>query len=110
LMGAKDATGVMFGPPVPFGFSVGTTAAKDLVDWKARGAPGRAAAAAYLAKDPEPYAVTLLEWALADDNHFVRMEAARGLGAHGNAESIPKLEALLNDPHNKVRAMAAASI
>jgi HEAT repeat protein len=75
-----------------------------------KGAPGRAAAAAYLAKDPDPYAVTLLEWALGDDNHLVRAEAAKALGERGNAESIGKLEPLLRDEHTIVRSMAAASI
>src|SRR5262249_5816794 len=85
-------------------------AAKDAVDWNAKGAAGRAAAAAYLAKDPEPYAVTLLEWALSDDNQFVRLEAAKGLGERGNAQSVAKLQTLLEDKHDKVRTMAAASM
>ena len=72
--------------------------------------PGRAAAAAYLAKDPDPYAVTLLEWALGDDSSFVRVEAAKGLGQRGNAASVAKLVPLLQDRKNSVRTMAAASI
>jgi HEAT repeat protein len=105
LMGAEDATGAMFGPA-----SMGITALKDTADLKGKGTPGRAAAAAYLAKDPDPYAIPLLEWALGDDNQFVRLEAARALGARGGKESIPKLEFTLSDPHNAVRDMAAASI
>jgi HEAT repeat protein len=105
LTGAQDATGAMFGP-VSFVFP----AVKDAVDLKGKGAPGRAAAAAYLARDPEPYAVTLLEWALRDENQFVRLEAARGLGQRGNTESVTVLEPLLKDDHNYVRDMAAASI
>jgi HEAT repeat protein len=105
LMGAEDAAGAMFGPA-----SWGIEATKDAVDLKGKGTPGRAAAAAYLAKDTDPYAVTLLEWALGDDNQFVRAEAAKGLGVRGNAESIAKLRNLLSDSHTRVRAMAAASI
>jgi HEAT repeat protein len=105
LMGAEDAAGAMFGPA-----SWGIEAAKDAVDMKGKGTPGRAAAAAYLAKDTDPYAVTLLEWALGDDNQFVRAEAAKGLGVRGTAESIPKLQSLLTDAHTRVRVMAAASI
>jgi HEAT repeat protein len=105
LMGAQDAAGAMFGPP-----ALGITVARDAVDLHSKGTPGRAAAAAYLAKDPDPYAVLLLEWALADDNQLVRAEAAKGLGHRGNQDSIPKLQALLNDPHTRVRTMAAASI
>jgi HEAT repeat protein len=105
LMRAEDATGTMFGPA-----AMGIEAIKDAVELNGKGAPGRAAAAAYLAKDPEPYAVTLLEWALADDSSFVRVEAAKGLGQRGNAESVAKLMPLLEDSRNSVRTMAAASI
>jgi HEAT repeat protein len=105
LMGAQDATGAMFGPA-----SLAIPAIKDTLDLKSKGAPGRAAAAAFLARDPDPYAITLLEWALGDDNQFVRLEAAKGLGQRGNAGSIPKLQDLLNDPHNIVRDYASASI
>jgi hypothetical protein len=75
LTGAQDATGAMFGP-VSFVFP----AVKDAVDLKGKGAPGRAAAAAYLARDPEPYAVTVLEWALKDENQFVRLSPKQRTG------------------------------
>jgi HEAT repeat protein len=105
LMGAEDATGAMFGPA-----AMAFPAVKDTAALKGKGTPGRAAAAAYLAKDPDAYAVPLLEWALGDDNHFVRLEAAKALGARGGQESVPKLEYALNDGHNAVRDMAAVSI
>jgi HEAT repeat protein len=105
LMGAQDATGAMFGPA-----AMGFTAAKDALDLRQDGAPGRAAAAAYLAKDPNRYAVSLLEWALNDNNQFVRAEAAKGLGERGTEDSVPKLEPLLKDPHTRVRTIAAAAI
>ncbi len=105
LMGAQDATGAMFGPA-----AMGFTATKDALDLKGNGAPGRAAATAYLVKDPDPYAVTLLEWALTDDNQFVRAEAAKGLGERGNQQTIARLEPLLKDDHTRVRTMAAAAI
>lgn len=105
FMGAEDATGAMFGPA-----AVVFPAVKDTLDLKGKGAPGRAAAAAYLARDPDPYAVSLLDWALADDNQFVRLEAAKGLGQRGNTESILKLRPLLEDPHNLVRDFASAAI
>jgi len=92
-MGAQDATGAMFGP-----VSAVIPAVKDTLDPKSKGAPGRAAAAAYLARDLEPYVIALLEWALADDNQFVRLEAAKGLGQRGNAGSAAKLQPLLDDP------------
>jgi HEAT repeat protein len=105
FMGAEDATGAMFGP-----VSVVLPAVKDSVDLKRKGAPGRAAAAAYLSKDPEPYAIPLLEWGLDDENQFVRIEAAKGLGQRGNSGSIPKLQPLLAESHNYVRDMAAAAV
>jgi HEAT repeat protein len=105
FMGAGDATGAMFGP-------VGMVfpAVKDTMDLKGKGAAGRAAATAYLAKNPDPYAITLLEWALGDDNQFVRLEAAKGLGQRGNSGSVQKLWPLLSDDKNFVRDMAAAAI
>ncbi|HKD08173.1 MAG TPA: HEAT repeat domain-containing protein [Bryobacteraceae bacterium] len=105
LTGAKDATGAMFGP-----VSLAIPVTKDLIEMKGKGAPGRAAAAAYLARYPDSYSITLLEWALNDDEGLVRLEAAKGLGERGNADSVPKLQALLSDPHSLVRDMAAAAI
>jgi len=105
LMGAEDAAGTMFGPA-----GMALTAVTEVARLKSKGSPARAAAATYLAKDPDPYAVTLLEWALADDSRWVRIEAAKGVGLRGNAANIPMLEPLLNDDHNAVRCMAAASI
>jgi HEAT repeat protein len=105
FMGAQDATGAMFGP-----VAVVFPAVKDSLDLKSKGAPGRAAAAAYLSRDPEPYAISLLEWGLKDDNQFVRIEAAKGLGQRGNSGSISKLEPLLSESHNYVRDMAAAAM
>jgi HEAT repeat protein len=105
FMGAQDATGAMFGP-----VSAVFPAVRDSLELKSKGAPGRAAAAAYLSKDPEPYAIALLEWGLQDDNQFVRLEAAKGLGQRGNSGSIVKLQSLLSDSHNYVRDMAAAAM
>jgi HEAT repeat protein len=105
LMGAQDATGAMFGP-----VSFAIPAVKDAVELRGKGVPGRMAAAAYLVKDPDPYAIALLEWALLDENQFVRLEAARGLAQRGNTDSIPKLEQALRADHTRVRTMAAAAI
>jgi HEAT repeat protein len=95
----------MFGPA-----SMVIPAIKDTTDLKGKGAPGKAAAVAYLAKYPDPYAIQLLEWALNDDNQFVRLEAAKALGNRGNSGSIAKLESLYFDKHTIVRDMAAASV
>lgn len=105
LMGTQDAVGAMFGPA-----SMVIPAIRDTTDLKGKGAPGKAAAVAYLAKYPDPYAIQLLEWAVDDDNQFVRLEAAKALGERGNAGSIQKLESLYLDKHTIVRDMAAASV
>jgi HEAT repeat protein len=103
LTGAQETTGALFGPA-----SMGIVAAREA--FRYRGASQRAIAASYLAKDPEPYAATLLEWALGDDSFGVRAAAARGLGERGTAASVPKLQSLLGDDRDAVRTMAAASI
>ncbi|HJT87627.1 MAG TPA: HEAT repeat domain-containing protein [Bryobacteraceae bacterium] len=111
ILGAKEATGAALGPaatpflgPATIGLGIAQDALKD------SGAPGRVLATDTLAKDPEPYAEELLEWALADSNWAVRAAAAKGVGARGNTASIPKLEPLLHDAHNGARTMAAAAI
>ncbi len=104
LLGGQEAAGSMF-PPA----GRGIVAVKDA--FKLRGTSGQAAAAEALAKDPEPYAVTLLEWALTDDKWEVRAVAAKALGERGTADSIPKLEtAMIADKHAAVRTLAAAAI
>jgi len=109
LMGVNEASGALLGPG-----AMGVVAAEEAIKmedpFKDKGAVGRALAATYLAKDNDPYALTLLEWALVDSNWGVRAAAARGVGERGNAASIAKLEPLLNDNHNGVRTMAAAAI
>jgi HEAT repeat protein len=105
LMGSQDAVGAMFGPA-----SMVILAIRNTTALQGKGTPGRAAALAYMAKYPDPYAVDLLEWALKDDNQFIRLEAAKDLGERGDAGSIPKLEVLWLDNENIVRDMAAASI
>jgi HEAT repeat protein len=103
LMGGEDAAGAMFGPA-----GMGIAAVKDA--FKMKGVSDRASAAQYLAKDPEPYAVSLLEWALTDNSWEVRASAAKALGERGNAESEAKLQLGLADTRDAVRTLSAASI
>jgi len=103
LMGAKEATGQFLGP-ASMGITVGQMALKD------GGAPGRIAAVAALAKDPDPYVVTLLEWALADKSWAVRAAVVKALGERGNQNTISKLQPLLTDDRDLVRSLAAASV
>ena len=107
LMGAKEAAGAMLGPA-----SLGISAVQEAIKTskKDTGAGGRTVAAEVLAKDSDPYALVLLEWALADDNWGVRVAVAKAVGQRGNQDSISKLRPLLNDDHHAVRYMAAASI
>jgi HEAT repeat protein len=106
-MGAKEATGVVFAPA-----SIGITAIHEAMKESKNdpAAPGRAAAAAILGKDSDPYALTLLEWGLCDNSWTVRVAVAKALGERGNEQSIPKLSPLLSDEHHAVRYMAAASM
>jgi HEAT repeat protein len=105
LLGAQDAAGAMFGP-----VAVVIPIVRETAKLRSKGGPGRASAAAYLAKDPDPYAISLLEWALNDEDELVRLEASKGLGERGNAGSVPKLVVVLGDTSEVVRDMAAASI
>lgn len=106
LMGVKDATAVLFGP-ASMGINVAQEIAKNTQD---TGASGRTVAAGMLAKDPDPYALTLLEWAISDGNWVVRAAAAKALGERGNLDTVQKLRPLLSDDHHAVRYIAAASI
>jgi len=103
LMGAKEATGQFLGPA-----SMSINVAQQVM--KDGGAAGRTAAVGILAKDSDPYALTLLEWALGDKSWAVRAAVAKALGERGNHDTVPKLMPLLSDEHHLVRFMAAASI
>ena len=107
IMGAQGAGSALLGPG-----SIAITAIREAVkDTKGdAGAPGRAEAAGVLAKDQDAYALTLLEWALSDQNWAVRLAVAKALGERGDQDAVPKLSALLNDDHHAVRYMAAASM
>jgi len=106
-MGAKEATGVVFAPA-----SIGIVAIHEALKESRNdpGAPGRAAAAAILGKDPDPYSLVLLEWALGDKSWAVRVAVAKALGERGNEQTIQKLSPLLSDERHAVRYMAAASM
>src|SRR5205085_1252344 len=106
VMGLKEGTGAVLGPG-SLGLRFGLLAMKD------GGAPGRVAAVGILAKDDDPYALTLLEWAMTDKSDksgAVRAAIAKALGTRGNEQTIPKLVPSLSDDRNLVRVMSAASI
>ncbi len=106
LMGAKEAAGLL-GPG-----SMAITAVEEVVKEtkKDSGAPGRTVVAGILAKDPDPYALTLLEWTLGDGSSAVRVAVAKALGDRGNQDTVLKLMPLLSDDRHAVRYMAAAAI
>jgi HEAT repeat protein len=107
FMGVKEASGVLLGPA-----SIGVEALHEAMKESKNdsAAPGRAAAAAILGKDPDPYSLILLEWGLGDKNWAVRVAVAKALGERGNQQTIAKLSSLLSDDHHAVRYMAAASM
>jgi HEAT repeat protein len=106
LMGANEAAGFL--GPGAIGIEAVEEALKE--GKKNSGGPGRAVAAGVLAKDSDPYALTLLEWALGDTSSAVRVAVAKALGERGNQDTIPKLRPLLSDDRHAVRYMAAATI
>lgn len=104
FMGAKEATGALFGP-LSMGFTVAKVVTND------GGAQGRALAAEYMAKTCDAHSVQLLKWSLQnDDNWLVKAAAARGLGKCGDADDIPALEKYLGDSHEPLKYQAAAAI
>ena len=107
FMGAKEGAGFFFGPA-----GAGVSAVQEMMkeNKKDSAAAGRAAAAGILAKDPDPYSLVLLEWALSDNNWAVRVAVAKALGERGNETTVAKLSPLLADDHHAVRYMAAASM
>lgn len=106
LMGAKEAA-QLFGP-VCMAVDAVAGAVKEAKNDS--GAQGRALAAGILARDSDPYALTLLEWALDDNSPLVRVAVAQALGTRGNQETIPKLALRFTDDQHAVRYMASASI
>jgi HEAT repeat protein len=107
LMGVSEAAGVL--GPAGIAVQAVKEALKE-VKGASSGIPGRALAAEVLGKDSDPYALTLLEWALGDNNWAVRVAVCKALGERGNDGTIAKLQPLLNDDHHAVRYMAAASM
>ncbi len=107
LMGLSEVSGML--GPAGIAVEAATEAMKE-VKGTSTGIPGRAIAADILGKDSDPYALTLLEWALDDNNWAVRVAVCKALGDRGNDATIAKLQPRLNDDHHAVRYMAAASI
>jgi HEAT repeat protein len=102
-MGAKEGAGFLFGP-LGYGMGVAEEMTKDSA------APARAVSAALLAQDKAEIVVDELTDALGDKSPLVRAAAAKALGGFGNRSLIAKIEPLLEDKHDGVRYMAAASI
>jgi hypothetical protein len=107
LMGVSEVSGIL--GPAGIAIQAATEAMKE-AKGVSGGIPGRALAAEVLGKDSDPYALTLLEWALDDNNWAVRVAVCKALGERGNDGTIAKLQPMLNDDHHAVRYMAAASM
>jgi HEAT repeat protein len=72
--------------------------------------PVRAAAAAKLAKDPDPRTEKLLETSLKDKKWLVRAAAVDALAKRGDPAVIPVLATALDDDNEIVQFTAAAAI
>jgi HEAT repeat protein len=72
--------------------------------------PVRAAAAAKLAKDPDPRTEKLLESSVKDKKWLVRAAAIDALAKRDNPAAIPVLATALDDDNDIVRFTAAAAI
>ena len=107
MMGVSEVSGML--GPAGIGVQAVTEAVKELKGVSG-GIPGRAVAAEVLSKDSDPYALTLLEWSLGDNNWAVRVAVCKALGERGNDATIAKLQPMLNDDRHAVRYMAAASM
>jgi HEAT repeat protein len=93
---------------VPFG-GMGFEAYRQLS--KRNESPVRAAAARFLAHDPDPVSEdALLQSALADDSEAVRAAALDALAERGNPRCIERLLKNLNEPKSDVRYRTAAVI
>lgn len=93
---------------VPFG-GMGFEAYRQLS--KRNESPVRAAAARFLAHDPDPVSEdALLQSALADDSEAVRAAALDALAERGNPKCIERLLKNLNEPKSDVRYRTAAVI
>jgi len=93
---------------VPFG-GMGFEAYKQLS--KRNESPVRAAAARFLAHDPDPVSEdALLQSALADDSEVVRDAALDALAERGNPGCIPRLLKNLDESKSDVRYRTAAVI
>jgi len=74
-------------------------------------APARAAAARFLARDPDPVSRdALVQIALADKNEAVRQAALDALAERGDPHCIEMLQRNLEDEHDAVRYRTAATI
>ncbi len=103
VLGAEEGLGF-----VPFG-GMGVEAYRAIQ--KKDSAPFRAAAARFLALDPDPVSGdALIQTALADNNEVVRMAALDAIAERGNPECIERLLKNLTDSKAAIRYRTAATI
>jgi HEAT repeat protein len=97
-------TGISFVPFAGLGWGAYKMISKDDVS------PVRAAAAAVLAKDPDPKSERGLESVLFDKSWLVRLAAVTALAQRNDPSALPKLVPLLTDAKPAVRYATAATI
>lgn len=104
MMGIKEASGALLGPA-----SLGVDVAQEIM--KDKGAPGRTLSATLLSESCDSRERDLMEAVLDTDHNWgVRVATARALGRCGNAATVKRLREVLEDSHDAVRMMVAASI
>jgi HEAT repeat protein len=103
LIGVKETAGVFLGPA-----GAGVGVAEGLL--KDANASGKTVAAALLATDKNPDAISAIRQALGDKNWTVRAAAARALALAGSIKDFDTIAGLLDDKKEEVQYSAAAAL
>jgi len=103
MVGVKAGAGVFLGPA-----GAGIGVAEGLL--KDANASGKTVAAALLADDKNPEALSAIRQALEDKNWTVRAAAARALALAGSLRDFKEIAALLDDKREEVQYSAAAAV
>ncbi len=103
MIGVKETAGVFLGPA-----GAGVGVAEGLL--KDANASGKTVAAALLATDKNPDAISAIREALGDKNWTVRAAAARALALAGSIKDFDTIAGLLDDKKEEVQYSAAAAV
>jgi HEAT repeat protein len=102
LLGVNETAGILFGP---------AGAALSFIEKGGKGgAAGRVVAATVLGQDKSDVSREVLESVLLDKNASVTAAVCKALALRGSKVSLPKIEPLVEDTRDPVRAMASAAV